>query len=147
MPSQAYIRCITFGKVHHMATSKPRITVTLDDDVYQLYRELADIQGCSMSSLVADLLRATVPVQQQVLAAMKTALSLQEGSRSEFLEKLQRAHQQASDTVAPMMAILDEFEGTLPPHSNTGVTTPNPPTPPNQKNPAKRRSRASGGEK
>ncbi len=97
-----------------MATSKPRITVTLDDDVHQLYRELADIQGCSMSSLVADLLRATVPVQQQVLAAMKTALTLQEGSRAEFLEKLQRAHQQASDTVAPMMAILDEFEGAYP---------------------------------
>lgn len=120
-----------------MATSKPRITVTLDDDVHQLYRELADIQGCSMSSLVADLLRATVPVQQQVLAAMKTALSLQEGSRAEFLEKLQRAHQQASDTVAPMMAILGEFEGGLPPHSNTGVTTQNHQTECSPKNPAK----------
>ncbi|MEV8190539.1 hypothetical protein [Streptomyces halstedii] len=120
-----------------MATSKPRITVTLDDDVHQLYRELADIQGCSMSSLVADLLRATVPVQQQVLAAMKTALSLQEGSRAEFLEKLQRAHQQASDTVTPMMAILGEFEGTQPPHSNTGVTTQNQQAESSPKNPAK----------
>jgi len=129
-----------------MATSKPRITVTLDDDVYQLYRELAEIQQCSMSSLVADLLRATVPVQEQVLSAMKTALSMKEESRAEFLESLQKAHQTASDMVAPMMAILGDIEGSQPPHSNTGVTLPNPPERDSDKSNQKARSRASGGE-
>lgn len=130
-----------------MATTKPRITVTLDQAVYDLYRELAEVQGCSMSSLVSDLLYATVPVQQQVLAAMKTALSMQEGSRAEFLQQLQQAHLEASEMVAPMMSVLEGFGGTLPPHSNTGVTNPNPPAEEVDKNTGKGCSRASGGKK
>lgn len=130
-----------------MATSKPRITLTMAPDLYALYRELAELQGRSMSAIIVDLLDATSPVQQQVLEALRRALSVQEEGRADMLASLEKAQSKAEAMLSPTMAIFDEFLTGLPPHSNTGVTTPNPPTPPNQKNPAKRRSRASGGEK
>jgi len=119
----------------------------MSEDLHALYRDLADIQGRSMSAIIVDLLDATAPVQKQVLQALRHALSVQEEGRADMLASLEKAQEKAESMFAPAMGIFDEFLTSLPPHSNTGVTTPNPPTPPNQKNPAKRRSRASGGEK
>lgn len=130
-----------------MATTKPRITLTMDAELYSLYRDLSEVQGRSMSAIIVDLLDATAPVQQQVLQALRRALSVQEEGRADMLASLEKAQATAEGMLSPAMGIFDEFLSGLPPHSNTGVTTPNPPTPPNQKNPAKRRSRASGGEK
>ena len=130
-----------------MATTKPRITLTMDQELYSLYRDLAELQGRSMSSIIVDLLGATAPVQQQVLQALRHALSVQEEGRAGMLSSLEKAQSKAEAMLSPTMAIFDEFLASLPPHSNTGVTPPNPPTPSDQENPAKRRSRASGGEK
>ena len=44
-----------------MATSKPRVTVTLEPDDYALLRELAELSDESMSSILADLLATTAP--------------------------------------------------------------------------------------
>ena len=58
--------------VHHlmgecitMATTKPRITVTLDEGVYETLKGLSDLQGVSMSSIVSELLRTVDPVQRK----------------------------------------------------------------------------------
>jgi len=119
----------------------------MEPELYALYRDLAGLQGRSMSAIIVDLLDATSPVQQQVLEALRRVLSVQEEGRSEMLASLEKAQAKAEEAVSVSQLIFADFLESQPPHSNTGVTTPNPPTPPNQKNPAKRRSRASGGEK
>ena len=129
-----------------MATTKPRITLTMDQELYSLYRDLAEAQGRSMSAIIVDLLDATAPVQQQVLQALRRALSVQEEGRADMLASLEKAQATAEGMLSPAMGIFDEFLSSLPPHSNTGVTPPYPPTPPTQEIPAKRHSRAVPGQ-
>ena len=130
-----------------MATQKPRITVTLDQDVYDTIRGLSEVQGVTMSGLVSEFLTMVNPVQQRVLRACQKARALDAESRAGMVSSLESGEAQLNEMLGPLLALMDQFADVQPPHSNTGVTTPNPPTPPNQKNPAKRRSRASGGEK
>lgn len=125
-----------------MATTKPRVTVTLEPEVHELYRDLAEIQGCSMSSLIAGLLEVSLPVQRKVLEAFRAVTAVQSEGRAEMLDRLDKAHLEATEVIGPLMALLAEFGQSQPPHSNTGVTPPNPPTRTDQKIPAKRRSRA-----
>jgi len=120
-----------------MATSKPRITLTMEPELYALYRELAELQGRSMSAIIVDLLDATSPVQQQVLEALRRVLSVQEEGRTDMLASLEKAQAQAEGMLSPAMAIFDEFLAGQPPHSNTGVTTQSQQAECNQKNPAK----------
>lgn len=131
-----------------MATTKPRITITLDQDVYDTLRGLAEVQGCSMSSVVSEFLTLVNPIQKRVLKATRKALNLDTQSKASTVKMLESAEAQLTAMLGPLFEIFDGLEAAgQPPHSNTGVTTPNPPPPPNPKKPAKRRSRAVGGEK
>lgn len=131
-----------------MATQKPRITVTLDQDVYDTIRGLSEVQGVTMSGLVSEFLTMVNPVQKRVLRAARRAANLGARSKAATVKTLEDTESQLTAMLGPMLDLFDSIEDAAqPPHSNTGVTTPNPPTPPNQKNPAKRRSRASGGGK
>ncbi|MCK4175320.1 hypothetical protein [Klebsiella pneumoniae] len=130
-----------------MATQKPRITITLEQDVYDTIKGLSEAQGCTMSGLVSEFLTMVNPVQQRVLQAVKKARALSVESKADMVASLEAGEAQLTQMLGPLLALMDQIAEGQPPHSNTGVTTPNPPTPPNQKNPAKRRSRASGGEK
>ena len=120
-----------------MATTKPRITLTMDPELYSLYRDLAEVQERSMSAIIVDLLDATAPIQQQVLQALRHALSVQEEGRADILARLEKAQATAEEMLAPAMGIFDGFLSGQPPHSNTGVTTQNQQAECSPKNPAK----------
>jgi len=109
-----------------MATTKPRITITLDQSVYDTLRGLSELQGVSMSSIVAELVTLIDPVQKQVLETMRRALALQGSAKADFVAQLEQAQVAADAAAAPLLGLLGAyFEGTQPPHSNTGVTHPN----------------------
>ena len=130
-----------------MATQKPRITVTLEQDVYDTIKGLSEAQGSTMSGLVSEFLTMVNPVQQRVLRAVKKAQALSEESKVSVISSLESGEAQMSEMVAPLLALMDQIADGVPPHSNTGVTTPNPPAPQNQKTASNARSRAFGGEK
>jgi len=69
-----------------MATTKPRINVTLEPHRFELYKRLAALQGVSMSALVVELLEAVAEPMERVcvvLEAAKTApASVLNGLRS-----------------------------------------------------------------
>ena len=112
-----------------MATAKPRITVTLEDDVYETVKGMAEAQGCSMSAVVSELLTAVNPAQKRVLKAVQKAAAMTASERAKTVERLERAEQQLSIALEPVFGLLDDAGASLqPPHSNTGVTTPTPPT-------------------
>lgn len=125
-----------------MATTKPRITVTLPQEVYETIKGLSEAQGCSMSALISDFLEMVNPVQQRVLKAVRKAQILDAESKVGLVASLEQGEAQLTQMLAPMMDILDQLVEAQPPHSNTGVTTPNPPTTPTIKNPEKGRPRA-----
>lgn len=104
-----------------MATSKPRITITLDQGVYDTIKGLAEVQGCSMSSIVSDLLETVDPVQRKVLAAIRGSLAVKKEAKNDLVKQLEHGQEEAEKAIGPLLKIF-EMLGGLPPHSNTGVT-------------------------
>lgn len=125
-----------------MATKKPRITVTLDQDVYDTIRGLSEVQGCTMSGLVSEFLAMVNPVQQRVLQAVQKAQSLSVESRASMVSSLEASEAQLTEMVGPLLALMDRLGDGQPPHSNTGVTNTNTPDTTNKKTASKARSRA-----
>lgn len=68
-----------------MATTKPRINVTLELHRFELFKRLASLQGVSMSSLIAELLEAVAEPMERVCVLMEAAKeapgSVKEGLR------------------------------------------------------------------
>lgn len=108
-----------------MATQKPRITITLDQDVYDTIRGLSEAQGCTMSGLVSEFLSMVNPVQQRVLQAVKKAQSLNVESKANMVSSLEASEAQLTQMLGPLLAMMDQLAEGQPPHSNTGVTNTN----------------------
>lgn len=128
-----------------MATTKPRITVTLEPHRYALLKRLAELQGASMSHLLADLLESVAPVLERVAVAIESAQLAQESVKPNLVRSAQKAEAQLVPMMDQAISQLDMFirqaqqaaatgEGTRavgegstvaasdhPPSSNTGV--------------------------
>lgn len=126
-----------------MATQKPRITISLDRDVYGTIRGLAEAQGCTMSGLISEFLTMVNPVQQRVLQAVKKAQALDTESKASMVANLEASEAQLTEMLGPLLAMMDRFAEGQPPHSNTGVTNSNDTTQGENKTPRKARPRAS----
>lgn len=125
-----------------MATQKPRITVTLEQDVYDTIRGLSDAQGCTMSGLISEFLSMVNPVQQRVLQAVKKAQSLNVESKADMVASLEASEAQLTEMLGPLLALMDQFAEGQPPHSNTGVTNTNQSGDEDKKTASKARPRA-----
>lgn len=126
-----------------MATQKPRITISLDRDVYDTLRGLSEAQGCTMSGLVSDLLTMVNPVQQRVLEAVTRARVLDAEAKENMVASLEAGQDQFEQMLGPLLGLLDQMSSGQPPHSNTGVTNSNDTTQGESKTPRKARPRAS----
>ncbi len=108
-----------------MATTKPRVTVTLEQPVYDTLRSLAALQSRSISSLISETMEMVHPVNQRVLDIATRASKAQESSRESFRRSLDEAESAASQMAGDLFDMLDQMGGSedvQPPHSNTGVT-------------------------
>ena len=126
-----------------MATQKPRITITLDQDVYDTIRGLSDVQGVTMSGLVSEFLTMVNPIQQRVLRACKKVQALNTESKASMVSSLELGEAQLTEMLGPLLALMDQLAEGQPPHSNTGVTNSNDTTQGENKTPRKARPRAS----
>lgn len=126
-----------------MATQKPRITVTLDQDVYDTIRGLSDVQGVTMSGLVSEFLTMVNPIQQRVLRACQKAQALNAESKASMVSSLESGEAQLTEMLGPLLALMDQLADEQPPHSNTGVTNAKDTTQGENKTPRKARPRAS----
>lgn len=126
-----------------MATQKPRITVTLDQDVYETIRGLADVQGVTMSGLVSEFLAMVNPIQQRVLRACRKAQALNTESKASMVSSLEASEAQLTEMLGPLLALMDRLVDDQPPHSNTGVTNSTDGTKKEKQTASKARSRAS----
>lgn len=126
-----------------MATQKPRITVTLDQDVYDTIWGLSEAQGCTMSGLISEFLAMVNPVQQRVLQAVKKAQSLNVESKADMVASLEASEAQLTEMLGPLLALMDQLSEGEPPHSNTGVTNLSDTAKGEGKRASKARSRAS----
>lgn len=126
-----------------MATQKPRITITLDQDVYDTIRGLSDVQGVTMSGLVSEFLAMVNPIQQRVLRACQKAQALNTESKANMVSSLEANEAQLTEMLGPLLALMDQLVDEQPPHSNTGVTNSTDGTKNEKKTARKARPRAS----
>lgn len=114
-----------------MSTNRPRLTITLTDQVHDTLGKLADLQRRSMSSIVLEYLELIEPVNQKILSAMDRARRVQSDSKVDLIKELTAAQDQAEATIIPLMAMLDQIASPArPPACNTGVTSPSRPIKP-----------------
>lgn len=119
-----------------MGTVKPRITVTLDLDDYELLKELSALNGESMSAIISGLVGAARPVLDRLVEFAKTFSDASAARQSDILALLEGAE---AKVVPEAHAIAEELLAALtlpasdPRAVNTGVYTPTPSPSPNTK--------------
>lgn len=127
-----------------MATKKPRITITLEEPIYQALRVLSDSSGQSMSSIIVEFLGAACPVFERMAAISSRVKEQQESERARFKESLISAQNviepyavSVLDQMDLFLAKMDLSDASNPRPVTTGVTTPLPTTPPLTSKPLK----------
>lgn len=112
-----------------MPTIKPRINLTVEPEVYEVYKQLAEVQGRSMSSIINELITETLPHMKTMLSIMQVAKELPASTIKRISEQFDEAENKALSYMGEVGQSLQEcqmaleFAASKPPSSNTGVTT------------------------
>lgn len=85
-----------------MATKRPRTSVTFTPETYELLRELAEMNGQSLSSLASEMLDLLVPQVRGVVEAGRRYQALSESMR----EQIRREFEEAEERVVPAAEAL-----------------------------------------
>lgn len=118
-----------------MATTKPRITITLTERQHHLLKTISDVSGNSMSYLVTDLIEASEPILERTASTFSHLKVLNDENK----KKIKEAMENAQNVIEPMainaLQQMDCFIDTLTeihgaekqpaPLTNRGDTTPN----------------------
>lgn len=133
-----------------MATTKPRLTITLEPHTHAVIAELAKLQAKPKARIITELLDSTVPVLERTCYVLALAERASSGMNDDFKASLERSEakvmQMMNDAMGQMDMLASDLSGpstsgdeterkagraaspgsrsdtTLPPHSNTGVT-------------------------
>lgn len=90
-----------------MATTKPRITITLEPHQYEVLKHLAGLQERSMAPLIVELVEAATPVFEKVCIAIENAKKAEESKKDELL----RVAEESQKVLAPMYAdAIDQLD-------------------------------------
>lgn len=74
-----------------MATKKPRLTITLNDDTYSIIKAFADVQNRSMSSVINEVLTEVSPSIARVASMLFRAQSLNDSMMRSIADDLEEA--------------------------------------------------------
>lgn len=128
-----------------MATTKPRITVTLTKRQHEVFQSLSASSGQSMSSLIGEIIEVSMPTFERMAATFQKLKASRDLERSKIAQALDEA-QSALEPIA--LAAVGQFDlflgrvdaaadvgrmqphaaasssggGTQPPSANRGVT-------------------------
>ena len=89
-----------------MATTKPRLSVTLEPVTYKVFRDLAELNGKSLSSVISGALDAMTPTVERVVEA---------GRRFELLsgEMRERVAQNFAGAEARVTPVVEQLKGEM----------------------------------
>jgi hypothetical protein len=90
-----------------MSTTKPRITLTLEPEVYEVVRRLSAASGDSMSAVVADFLDVAVPQMQRVALVLEHAKAIPSQTKEELRHSLDRSEAKLLSAVAAVTEQAD----------------------------------------
>ena len=87
-----------------MSTSKPRVSVTLDPETYEVLHGLAQLNGESLSAVIGGLLDAVAPTVLRVVEAGRRFETLSQGMQ----EQVRSTFNAAEAEIAPALLDLQE---------------------------------------
>jgi len=93
-----------------MATTRPRITVTLTDETHSLLKDLSSLSGKSMSFLISDLVEGIIPQLSRTVEVMRAAKEAPEGIKQKILEQYEQAEQKMLEAQSIVEDQLHAFE-------------------------------------
>lgn len=96
-----------------MATTKPRITITLNEKSYAVLKAISDCSGQPMSTFVTEMLDSARPTLERMAATFQTIKRAQDAERSRFLEKVDEAQAAIEPVVMQTLGQFDLFLGRI----------------------------------
>ena len=96
-----------------MATTKPRITITLDPKTYNVLKVISDCGDKTMSGFVAELLDAAMPTLERMAVTFQAIKNAQEAERQKFLSSIDRAQAALEPAVMQAVGQFDLFLSAL----------------------------------
>jgi hypothetical protein len=96
-----------------MATDKPRITISLTQDQYDIIKRLSGLQGVPMARVVTDLVAEVAPVLEKVVEALSIAARAQENVKVNLRRVVDQAEEDFRPIVSQVLNQFDLFAGEL----------------------------------
>lgn len=96
-----------------MATTKPRITVTLTERQHEVLRVISACGGQPMSTFIGEMLEAALPTLERMAATFQKIKQAQEQERARFLESMDEAQAAIEPVVMQAVGQFDLFLGKI----------------------------------
>lgn len=96
-----------------MATTKPRITITLNDKSYAVLKAISECSGQPMSTFVTEMLDSARPTLERMAATFQKIKRAQDAERARFLENIDEAHAAIEPVVMETLGQFDLFLGKI----------------------------------
>ena len=96
-----------------MATNKPRLSVTLPENIYRTLSELSRLQSASMSSIIVDLLETVHPPLLRTVALLQAAHDAPQEVRDGLLGAFEGMEKELSEAAGIAERQLDLLDVSL----------------------------------
>lgn len=96
-----------------MATTKPRITITLNDKSYAVLKAISECSGQPMSTFVTEMLDSARPTLERMAATFQKIKQAQDAERARFLERVDDAQSAIEPVVMATLGQFDLFLGQI----------------------------------
>jgi predicted DNA-binding protein len=92
-----------------MATTNPRITVTLTRRQHEVLRSISDNSGKPMSGFIHEVLEESLPVLERMAETFRKIKEVQDEQRRRISHDLDQAQQQIEPVIAGVLGQFDMF--------------------------------------
>jgi uncharacterized protein (DUF1778 family) len=94
-----------------MATTKPRITITLNERQHAVLRSISENSGQSMSAFVHELLEQSLPVLERMAETFRKIKGAQDEQRRRIVQELDDAQTAVEPVLNQVLGQFDLFMG------------------------------------
>lgn len=94
-----------------MATTKPRITITLNERQHAVLRSISENSGQSMSAFLGELLEQALPVMERMAEAFRRIKDVQEDHQRRIIRDLDEAQEAIEPALRQVLGQFDLFMG------------------------------------
>lgn len=90
-----------------MATNKPRITITLDQDIYDLLKSISSVSGQPMSGIVSEFLDGARPVFKSMSDTFLKIKAAKDFEKKAFIDALEDSERVLSPIAIQSFELFD----------------------------------------